>query len=66
MKIKNNWNHEGKEATTLNTFSKSVDQQYKVLGTYLDSNGCEKTYGVDSKGRDCESFCDDTDYTTNL
>jgi len=66
VKMEDNWNHKEKKATTLNTFSKTVDKQYKVLGTCLDSNGCEKTYGVDSKGRDCESFCTDTDYTTNL
>lgn len=36
---------------------------YIVKGSYLDSNDCMKTYGIDSNGKDAESFIDDTRYS---
>lgn len=45
-----------------NTTPKWFRKSYFVKGTYMDSNGCMKTYGVDSDGRDSESFIAETDY----
>jgi hypothetical protein len=39
---------------------------YQVDGTYLDANGCMKTYGISSKGTSTESFIIDTWYTMEL
>jgi hypothetical protein len=36
--------------------------EYKVEGTFLDSNGCMKSYGIDKEGHSQESFIIDTIY----
>jgi len=36
--------------------------EYTVTGTYMDSNGCMKTYGKSSDGRYCDSFIQDSIY----
>lgn len=35
---------------------------YIVHDSYMDANGCMKTYGKDASGRDQESFIVDTKY----
>jgi hypothetical protein len=40
----------------------ALKRSYTVKGSYLDANGCMKTYGTDLKGRDQESFISDTTY----